>query len=730
MNNKKIFSVNLFWQSFKQLKAIGIACTVILFFMSVFPIVERAIIISTEMSRQGLESAFLDQYPTIVNVVGENSYLAITFIIFTPLLALNCWKFLNKRSTSDFYHSLPYKRICLFLSKLAAVFAWLLVMYLISGAGNMASFAIFSKYFIVDYSVIFRMYVSMFICCILCVGAISLACSFTGNILTNVCMTGIILFLPRMLLYIISGAVESSVYVISAEHFVPIFGNSANMITHIVFDVMFGMENSSAVLQKMVFSPVSNIYTLVLGLIYIAVGAVLFITRKSECAGKAAIGRASRFFVRTVLCFSICAVMVLPVFCSKQNDMILYIIFSFVIAGVAIIIYECIQSKNIKGVVACLPAMAVSYAVTIIIGVVVNVGAAGILEYNPKLEDVDYITLEQPSNGYSYDQGINYFKSITSGIKIEDKKIINEVCKAVESNIKLVKEDKINSILYVNSSKQYKAYNVYIKDGVVGHHRKVYLSPDAVEVITQNMQNVESYKEAYLNLPDADSVELQYTDNISKEQKKVIYNTLLEEVKTIKFADWYDNVNRDSYAMSVDITFSRNGYVYNATIPLSEKLPKTSAALLGAVNESAAADNEMLDALLNKLQQAKEGKLVLSESSYESIGIEVRKQSYSEEEYIYRSMEDYVSENPDTAPEIIDKLINSVKNKNYGKNIDMNRAYVKIYYYYEEIDDMVFRPHNISYYIQLDGYDNVSDYGRTDYGTTGHGTDVYDIKGY
>lgn len=716
MNNKKVFSVKLFWQSFKQLKTIGIICTAILFIFSVFPIVGN--VISIEMAKKNLGAAFAaSSYysdPIIVNVIENCSLLVLTFVIFAPLLALNCWKFLNKRSTSDFYHSLPYKRICLFLSKLASVVAWLLTMYLISFAGTAVGYAIFGKYYIVDYYVLFRMYLAMFICCILCVAVISLACAFTGNMLTNVCMTGIILFLPRGLIYIISTTVAESVYVMNAKNVIPLFGNSSNMIANIILGEMF---NDSSYLQEMILSPVSNIYTLVLGIIYIAVAAVLFIRRKSECAGKAAIGKASRFFIRTVICFSICAIMILPVLCSRGSESdvgkVYYIIMSFIIAGLALIVYECIQSKNIKSVIACIPAMAVSYVMTLFIGAIVNVGTAGILEYNPKMEDVSYVTIV-PSEGYGYyytPSEIDYFKSIS--IEIEDKKIINEVCKAIESNAKLVKDDKIESIIYSSDiNKRCAIYDVYIKDGVLGHNRRVYLSEEAVNIISENMNNLESYKEAYLNLPDADSVNIELfglDTNLSSERKKAIYNTLLEEMKTIKFSDWYKNVNSDLYMFSLNIKFSRNGYIYTANIPVTGKLPKTALVMLNEVNASAQEDKEHLDALLNKLQQAKDGKLELSKYVDENVSIFISDFNSNRSSYYY-ALPDYMSENSDIAATVIEKIINEIKNKNNAKSIDISKPYVCISYYYNDVDNY----YNIAYYVQLEGYDSISDYGSDD----------------
>ena len=43
MNNKKIFSVNMFWQTFKQLKVIGILSMAVTLFFVVFPQINDAL---------------------------------------------------------------------------------------------------------------------------------------------------------------------------------------------------------------------------------------------------------------------------------------------------------------------------------------------------------------------------------------------------------------------------------------------------------------------------------------------------------------------------------------------------------------------------------------------------------------------------------------------------------------------------------------------------------------
>lgn len=90
---------------------------------------------------------------------------------------------------------------------------------------------IFSKYFIVDYSTTFHVYAAEFLCALLCSAAIALACSVTGNIFSNICLSGIIIFLPRFILILVNSTVSNIYAAASSTHFMPLLDNSYNMLT-------------------------------------------------------------------------------------------------------------------------------------------------------------------------------------------------------------------------------------------------------------------------------------------------------------------------------------------------------------------------------------------------------------------------------------------------------------------------------------------------------------------
>ena len=55
MNNKKIFSVKMFWQSFLQLKVIGFISTILMVLITCVPICIRAVNIKSNIEYAGVE---------------------------------------------------------------------------------------------------------------------------------------------------------------------------------------------------------------------------------------------------------------------------------------------------------------------------------------------------------------------------------------------------------------------------------------------------------------------------------------------------------------------------------------------------------------------------------------------------------------------------------------------------------------------------------------------------
>ena len=200
MNDKKIFSIKLFINNFLQLKVMGILGTVLITLFSVLSIVSQGIRM-IEYTKEGISvnGSMSGGVSTTYLGAGDLWPLVLTFVFVTPVLMLMAFSYNNKRNSSDFYNSLPYTRLNMYLTKLSAVFTWQVIVYVCAVVGIVFSIAVYKKYFVYSVSTITWIIIGTFICNLLCGAVIALACSLTGSLMSNICLTGIILFIPAIL---------------------------------------------------------------------------------------------------------------------------------------------------------------------------------------------------------------------------------------------------------------------------------------------------------------------------------------------------------------------------------------------------------------------------------------------------------------------------------------------------------------------------------------------------
>ncbi|MBP3413680.1 MAG: hypothetical protein J6L81_00585, partial [Clostridia bacterium] len=195
------------------------------------------------------------------------------YVVIAPLLCLSLFHFLNKRSASDFYHSLPQSRTSLFVSFFLVIQTWLtapVIVGLIScavkfaiipgGHGSFWAFVLFAF--------------SLLSCNMLVSAAVILAMTLASTLFSQLAVSGLIIFLPRTLMIVFYELVSEKNALVPSIYragglFGSVFGNSDNLVFSSTLGILFsGGEFGDSISAV--------IYTLILSLVYLAIAWLLF----------------------------------------------------------------------------------------------------------------------------------------------------------------------------------------------------------------------------------------------------------------------------------------------------------------------------------------------------------------------------------------------------------------------------------------------------------------------
>lgn len=565
---------------------------------------------------------------------------------------------------------------------------------------------IFNSYFIVDYSATIHIYVAEFICALLCSAAIALACSITGNIFSNICVSGLIVFLPRFIILLVAITVTGSVATATMERPVWILDNSYNMLTAQVLGVFDSLYSTSSSVSQMFLSITSNIYTLVLAVIYIVLGCVLFTKRKSETAGKPALGWKLQFAIRTAIGFVISVLGVMLYIREKRggySNFLEYIVVPFVVAAFVVIIYEVISSKKLHRIIKAIPSIILAYVIAAVFGVIVNAGIGQMLSYVPDTSKVKYVKMSivNDNMSYRYSNENDYFEDIVGRLKITDEEVIKLVADSIEDNLQNIQD--ISAGYYNNGRKneEYVKYNVYIKDGIFGRNRKVFIKQSEVVKLASKFENMQDISKEYKNLPAFEDAKLTFMDSIfTQEVAKEVYETFINEINSIPFTQYYSCINDVSSRYRggmpyIYISFTRNGIPYTAQIVLGDKLPKTLNAYYNAVNKVASQNiSETSNKLKNYLDNFESKRL--NKSDIEDFTL-----------YIY-SIKDgdyYYMDSSNISDMTLISEIRKALDNPFDKTFDTDKVILSVSYYDEDTYN------NVKYYMQLSDYSTLKSLG-------------------
>ncbi len=596
-NKKKLFSAGLYAEGLRRLKMPGIVSAALLSLVAVlFPLV-------SVLSKMDQPNVICES----VYGIKLNPVLVVVFIIVAPVLAWTIFSFLNKRNSSDFFHSLPHTRPCIFISSVLAVITWLAVIIFVSGGLSALMALIFSKYMVIVSGSLIKYMIGCLSASILVVGAVSVAMTITGRPFSNLVVSSLILFFPRFVISMITIAVGERLPIVFGSLFGSLNVESLNIISSIVLGA-FGMGSSTT--SEVLTSVGSQIYSAVLGILYIVAAIFLFRIRKSETAERSAPNRALQAVYRICVCMTVCSVICSVVFTNVNTVEVYEIAIAYLIAVIVYFLYELITTRKWKNLVSAIPGL----AIVAILNGAIYASMFGIynseIKFTPSAADIESVSIIAPEMRGDNIYDFNNFAALkTSDVKITDKEAFNAVSDALKDNAGNLEGKKSYEYWsnYTRQGASYSSYSFLINANGKEKKRSIYITPEQEEAIIKAMLSSSEYTKAYTTLPEAEANTIYVGAPIeNKEELKNIYDTMKKEVAALPFETWYKRFNDYTGGTSkqyespydyITVTTVYNNKIYKVMIPLyTDIMPETTKAYIEALTKANFAD---LNAILN-----------------------------------------------------------------------------------------------------------------------------------
>lgn len=349
-------------------------------------------------------------------------------VVFVSIMMLVSFNYLNKRNSSDFYHSIPIRRESLYIHCILAVIAWALLMVIAATASASISVA-FNRILWVDLRSTVFFILEIVAGIILVAGGFGIAVSVTGTTFTNFSVALMILVVPDAIFEIIREIINEFTPYIPFEYGMSSWFLESHNVLFSYFDDLFaGIEADTG----------SLIYSTVLGVIFMVVGLLVFRMRKSEVASKPSLNGFWQTVFRMVPAFLVCLAgcyYVLNVMYHEEyriddycytyyarDEMIFYIFLYYIIAVIIYFLYELVTSRKWKQVGKSAKFLPILVCLNLVVITGVWFSAKSANEKTFDKESVEWIKVE--SFPYSYDSII---LRECNDVKIYSEDIISEI---------------------------------------------------------------------------------------------------------------------------------------------------------------------------------------------------------------------------------------------------------------------------------------------------------------
>ena len=609
---------NLYKEGLKQIRTLGFISLAIMTLLSIIIPVQHY------LSALELNHNAVSGFKSGVSTLSGGFHLYLLFCIIAPIMVLVIFNFLNHRNSSDYYHSIPHKRTTLFASYFLAVITWVLIILITSVIISSALYLFFSDLIMFSISEYFFLAINIFVACFLVTSLIALAMSITGTLVSNLIISLILIFIPRILIEALSIQIVEKFQNIYNGLF-PLLSYKYNAVFLLLGEFLdypsYSLSNNTNSFSS------TTIYTFIISFIFLLVALYFFKHRKSETAEKSTQSlKIQKIFAITIgLVFCIYPIIRIfnEIVLSKTKyytsifnfSNIFTIIIFYILCFVAMFLYEFITTFKVKSALKTFTFAPIIFLLNFFVLTLMVLIFNFYKDYSPNPDKVDSVNIIIDGD-FSIFSNLTYENAKLYDIDFTDKKLINLLTKADKNytSAKSAYFSGSNFILYnniikypqeINNSNDYIKTLVSFNSSFSKSERIVYLTKDMYNELLSILENSSEYVSTYKSLPRLSNTVDVYMSNEDKPLAKKLYTSLREELNEMDFDDFAkalinnNDLNSAEIITSLQVSTSINGTYYSKEYPISIHTKKTLEKYLELKNSNSKNLNLLKDILTN-----------------------------------------------------------------------------------------------------------------------------------
>lgn len=560
---KDIFSVRLYVEGLKKIRLSGIAAAItVIVLNAILPLIA---IMESEPGYTVRKTVIT--YPHFIP-------FGAVMMIFAVIMVHSMFSFLNERKDSDFYHSIPQKRICVYLSFLAAILTWIFGILAASSLMNAVLWGI-TPDVVYPAAAPFLSVLVLFLAAAMVGAFMTLAMMLTGTNVSNYLIFTLFLLFVR---------VVGGMFVSTLADILPIFDVSYSFWRifdwefFLPFATFFGVINGDA----SAFTAPIIVYSIVVTLALYAIAGLCYVKRRSEMATKSAPNAIMQHVYRCAVTYPFLLILAMLGIMDGLDFATLLIWVA--IALLVYVIFELMTTKKIKNALKSLPLFLVPVAMTFVFTFAVYGTQNAVLNNVPKANEIRSIGF------YSDTQMVVSYNDLrVDKIAIENEQAKGLVEDVLEYASNAIKEGYYNRAEYYKDSETTRVnLEIKLKSGrTIG--RRVRMRMTDLETLQQYFMSSPEYREASLSLPEVKGIRSMYivdayfddSDAVDRLWASFIseYGTLSDTEKQMVINYPYSYSTSSLAQLSVVGTYEHKAY--QSTYPISViYTPKTAQLYL------------------------------------------------------------------------------------------------------------------------------------------------------